>query len=346
MLINKNNSINIIIYLVAICTQISFGQINMKNINIKETIGSEKEFPQKNDLFFHNITDLTLDSNNNLYVLDAGNQRIVKFDSTFNPQLKIGRFGEGPGEFGFKEGMINAGYLSVSHNGNLFVLDNINKRVQKFNEQGKFISSYKIPWTMNGIEIAGDGYQFLSGSSRSNDFLIHVFNEEGSYISSFSRKLIKNPTCNFFNDFCFAISENDGIYLIFKNYPIIRKYNNNYSMIWEKQIDISSLEETDRKIVDKIFTRNPSIKELENYRGNLKEMINKFGFMGPIINDCIMHNGSLYILVLPCYIMQLDGEGQLVDCYRFKIDSYFCMPRFLFKKENIIIVANDMMYLF
>lgn len=71
-------------------------------------------------------------------VLDAGNSRILAFDPDRRFLTQWGRKGSLPGEFDFGEGVLAgdeldlAGSLVVDQEGNIYVADVVNRRIQKF----------------------------------------------------------------------------------------------------------------------------------------------------------------------------------------------------------------------
>lgn len=74
-----------------------------------------------------------------IYVLDAGDTRILVFDSSRQYLTQWGRRGNGEGEFNFGEGasilgggLDFAGSVAVDSEGFIYVADEINKRIQKF----------------------------------------------------------------------------------------------------------------------------------------------------------------------------------------------------------------------
>ena len=82
---------------------------------------------------FNSPLDVVLDAPGNIYVLDAGNQRVQKFSPDGRYLATIGRKGQGPGEFMYPRS------LDVDSLGRLYVLDNDQKRVEVFTTNGRFV---------------------------------------------------------------------------------------------------------------------------------------------------------------------------------------------------------------
>jgi hypothetical protein len=72
------------------------------------------------------------------YVLDAGNARIVVFDSNRQYVTQFGTRGDGDGEFNFGDRWVASrtpgysGSIAVDDDGYIYVADDLNKRIQKF----------------------------------------------------------------------------------------------------------------------------------------------------------------------------------------------------------------------
>jgi DNA-binding beta-propeller fold protein YncE len=99
--------------------------------------------------------DLAVDLQDNLYVVDAGNNRIQVFDPDGQFIRMWGEPGKGPGQFNFlRANGDEIGAVALDALGNVYVADNANQRIQKFDATGNFL----IEW---GISGEGDG-QFVS----------------------------------------------------------------------------------------------------------------------------------------------------------------------------------------
>ena len=77
-------------------------------------------------------------SDGRIYVLDAGNARILVFDKDGEYITQWGQPGDAPGEFNFgdgrpvAQGFNLAGSIAVDSEGYIYVADVFNRRIQKF----------------------------------------------------------------------------------------------------------------------------------------------------------------------------------------------------------------------
>lgn len=89
----------------------------------------------------HKPMSIALDPQSNLYVLDAVNSRIRKYDPSGRLLTMWGGHGDGDGEFVFEaEGGI-WGDLTVDGQGNVYVYD-AHHRIQKFDANGRFLTQW------------------------------------------------------------------------------------------------------------------------------------------------------------------------------------------------------------
>jgi tripartite motif-containing protein 71 len=79
---------------------------------------------------------IAVDSSNNVYVTDSGNDRIEKFDSDGTFTTKWGTTGAGAGQFNL------LGSLAVGPSNNVYAVDFANANVQMFSSAGAFIGSW------------------------------------------------------------------------------------------------------------------------------------------------------------------------------------------------------------
>ena len=75
---------------------------------------------------FRNVTGIALDTYDNVYACDLGNNRIQVFDKDGTFKFMWGEAGAEPGQFANLHGII------VDEQGNIYIADTGNNRIQKF----------------------------------------------------------------------------------------------------------------------------------------------------------------------------------------------------------------------
>lgn len=88
---------------------------------------------------------VALNSENELYVLDAERGRIHKFGTDGENLLAFGRYGSGDGEFD-----MDASDIAIDARGNVLIADTGNHRIVKFDAAGKFVRSFGRKGRGNG----------------------------------------------------------------------------------------------------------------------------------------------------------------------------------------------------
>lgn len=83
---------------------------------------------------FYQVTDIGIDSEENIYILDSGNKRIQKYDKNGQYILTIGKEGIGPGEFQ------SPTKLLIDKNDFIYVKNE--RQIDKFNNKGNYIKSF------------------------------------------------------------------------------------------------------------------------------------------------------------------------------------------------------------
>ena len=95
---------------------------------------------------FNKPRAMTMDKQGNFYVVDSLNYRILKFNDQWQCQLSWGRLGTGDGEFRYPNPKndipVGPSGITVNSQGYVYVVDKANNRVQKFDANGTFISTW------------------------------------------------------------------------------------------------------------------------------------------------------------------------------------------------------------
>jgi tripartite motif-containing protein 71 len=99
--------------------------------------------PSSADKEFNQPHDVAVDSSGRVYVADLNNHRIQVFNASGSTLVdKWGVFGTGDSRFTADRQFYNPAGVKVDACGNVFVSDNNNHRIQKFQSDGTFITSW------------------------------------------------------------------------------------------------------------------------------------------------------------------------------------------------------------
>jgi NHL repeat len=131
--------------------------------------------------------ELPPDSELNVYVTDAGNNRIQQFDLSGKLIRTWGKSGSASGEFNSPRG------IEVDYSGNVYVVDSKNHRIQVFDSTGILLTSWGETGTGNGqfnipIDISlgflpSDELVYVAVSDSGNN-RVQFFSPEGTYLTS------------------------------------------------------------------------------------------------------------------------------------------------------------------
>jgi len=178
---------------------------------------------------------IKIDDDDNVFVLDAGNNRIMKYDKTGKFLQQIGRAGQRPGE------LLHPINFDIDGEGTIYVWDAGNSRIEIFNKNGEYIHSFKIPFSAgpeSGLAVGPDGNIYLNLPSSGS--LITVFTKNGEKIKQFGEiesGKFKNPGANnIFNQGSIRFDENGYLNFLFCMRPLFQRYNIEGNLILEKII--------------------------------------------------------------------------------------------------------------
>ena len=121
------------------------------------SFSKEAVFGDTDEIFLRSISGIAVDESGNLFLADNSEAVVHAYDPDGNYRFRIGRRGEGPGEF-------NSTYQPTLHNGDLYVLDIQQQRVSLFNPyDGSFIKNIRMGGGGQGFSGFPLGVSPLSG---------------------------------------------------------------------------------------------------------------------------------------------------------------------------------------
>jgi tripartite motif-containing protein 71 len=121
---------------------------------------------------------IAIDKQNNLYVLDAQLNAVLKFDSDGKFITQWGSQGNGNGQFDFQAGAYPyrptiLGDVDVDGENNVYVVVTAQNRIQKFDSTGKFITEWGSKGTGDG---QFDGPDFVTTDGAGNIYVSDALN--------------------------------------------------------------------------------------------------------------------------------------------------------------------------
>ena len=145
---------------------------------------------------FNQVRSLAIAPNGDFYVIDTANLRVQRFDKTGKYLSQFGTIGTGDGQFASTE---NAGIgpvgIAVDKQGNVYVTDTWNHRVEKFDANGKFLTKWGYACDIGTSACINAGFYGPRGialDSKGNVYVtdtgnkrVQVFDGNGTFLRAF-----------------------------------------------------------------------------------------------------------------------------------------------------------------
>jgi hypothetical protein len=307
-----------------------FGELSL-NLEEDLLIGNEKD----QNYMFYRARDIKIDSHGNIYVLDAGNHRVQKFDKDGNYLQTIGRKGQGPGEFA------DIYEMFIDNKNNLYVSGM--RVIHVFNDRGEFTRNVVLPISQINFAVNTNGYFILSGfvaSQKSQNYGVMISDQDGKIL----KNIAEFPGINIFQRgksmlflsheyspilyFC-PVNEKGVIYGCSPEYKLFSlNQSGSVSLIIRKDESFHSISKKEKeKIVDKIIAQGSKAP-----RDMIEEAAN-FPEYRPFFNGIMADDkGRIYVKKAQSVL----DEGKETEFDVLSNDGYYLYKiRLSFAPKNI-----------
>lgn len=157
-----------------------------KKADFFETLSLGEESGDENLMFF-SINSIAVDEELDIFVLDSRNFQIIKFDKDGKFLWKIGREGQGPGEFQ------RPNNVTVNQSNGVAILDNY-RILSQFDFLGNFQKTVKFQKSITSCQILLDGRLLVNLSVRGQPgILAEYYSEDGEFITKFPHEYYYGP---------------------------------------------------------------------------------------------------------------------------------------------------------
>lgn len=166
---------------------------------------------------------MATDAAGNVYVADAGNNRVQKFDNNGNFSLKFGIPGDVNG------GFVTTSGVAVAAGGDIYVSDDFTQRISIFNSLGVFQSTFSagaFPTVATGVALDSSGNVYVTDSGNHR---VRKFTATGTLITSWGSSGTGDGMFN--GPQGLAIDSSNNVYVADTGNNRIQKFNSSGGFI-------------------------------------------------------------------------------------------------------------------
>jgi len=245
--------------------------------------------------------------NGNIAVNDQKAHHILIFDENGNFIRKIGRGGQGPGEFGNP-------YTMTTTSESLLVGDNSNMRIQYFDFEGNYIRSFKM--FKSFLDIATNQKELIYGASipaHPKEDLINVMDKDGNILDTFGKTKFDIGsnwvTPNWVRRI--SINNKNELFLAFYYFPLVCRYSEKGKLLAEYRLNHDVMKEKEKINLSRFKGKPTGIGRMP--------VLASIGQMTVIRSIKAETNGFYVLYSYPrAGILEYDMNGQLKKEYYYE----------------------------
>ncbi len=179
--------------------------------------------------------------NGTICINDQKAHQIFMFDEQGKFIKKIGREGQGPGEFGNP-------YTMTTTSESLLVGDNTHRRIQFFDLDGNYLRGIKIRNPLWAMEISQNGFIYVVPFRLSAEsLLIDVINSQGHKVNSFGKlRFGDRSNWQISNMITISMNDNDELFMAFEYFPLVCRYSEKGKLLAEYRLNHDVMKEKEK----------------------------------------------------------------------------------------------------
>jgi len=155
----------------------------------KVALSLDLAIQETDGILFGQLADLAANSKNMIYVLDSDEKTVYKYTEEGRFLRRLGRSGQGPGEFQ------RPCSICIDAEDSLYVLDRLNRRIEVFDSNDDYLRSVKILTFPTGnstsLTVSANGDIYLSGYYPNDDTLLCQFSPKGDLVKKLPVPIIE-----------------------------------------------------------------------------------------------------------------------------------------------------------
>ncbi|MBN2280094.1 MAG: hypothetical protein JXQ65_05910 [Candidatus Marinimicrobia bacterium] len=198
-------------------------------------------------------------TNYKFIITDTKNYRIMVLDTNFKKLLAFGNRGVGPEEFGVP-------FYSIFKNDKFYISDEMNYKINIFNQNGEFSNVVKTEklYDISNFALTNSNTILIPNLVYSTNSIFKEYSIDGKLIGEYGKRIpFIDPKIEINKNIVLINTDaEDNIYTIFHTEPIIRKYNRDGELIWEK--NVKNIKEIKRS-----YNFNKNYLKKDDYKYNI-----------------------------------------------------------------------------
>lgn len=271
------------------------------SVTMKEvlTIGAR----ESDELF--QWADVAVDTAGNIYLTDAMDFSIKKYNISGSLVQKAGRKGHGPGEFQNPR-------LLKWHAAKLFVMDQSRTGIQIFDENLNFISFIPYSYPIMDFRVLNENEILIAGMQSESPANFQVINSKGEIVNHIDYS--EGLTPDVMDFIRFDVDRSKNFYLCFLFRDMIKKIDTRGNSVWCKSL-FKGTEQDFRTVNDFVVPNKLFFKDIKLASPNLLFVlcgdVSKHASRDVIIFDVDGKKRGSFLLPFPTHLIYIDPNGYL-----------------------------------